>query len=71
MLIKDLRVYQATVTLLSSPQAVPIPPDKADEVQETMVGCALSQNIELHEIPTHSEISQVCFVFRFRKNYDI
>ena len=46
-------------------QAVPIPADKAEEVQETMMGCALSQNFELHEIPTHSDITQVGCTLNF------
>lgn len=41
------------------PQAVPVQADLGPEVRETMVGCALSQNFELHEIPTHSDIRQV------------
>ncbi len=40
-------------------QAVPVPAETVEEVKETMVGCALSQNFELAEIPTHSDLKQV------------
>ncbi|KAK2146142.1 hypothetical protein LSH36_629g01064 [Paralvinella palmiformis] len=40
-------------------QAVPIPLDLSDQIKDTFEGCALCQNMELHEIPKLSDLKQI------------
>lgn len=40
-------------------QVVPVPDDLSEEVKETVLGCALSQDIQLQEIPKHSDLRQI------------
>ena len=43
-------------------QVVPVPMDIVEELKETFLGCALSQDIELAEIPKHSDLKQVTYL---------
>ena len=47
----------------SAYQAVSLPADKSGEVKQVFQDCAQSQSVELAEIPKHSDLTQVIYIF--------